>query len=411
MLADVLFRNIDELFTGTDLGTLTDAAVAFQGGEIGWLGPSSQAPEAREEIDCSGLVGLPGLVDCHTHSCFAGSRAAEFQRRLGGASYTEILEAGGGILSTVEATRAASLDQLTAILERRLEGALAMGVTTVEVKSGYGLDPATELRMLEAMASVRGPVEVLPTFLGAHAVPREHRGERQRYVRQVIQEQLPRCAPFARFVDVYCDRGAFTLDEARAILEAGVEHGLIPRIHAEQVAHTGAAALAASLGATSADHLEQLDEEGVRAMATHGTVAVLLPGAQLYLKDPPPPVAALREAGVPMAVSTDFNPGSSPVRDLWTCATLACLRMGLTVQEALLGITRNAGRALGRDDLGWLGPGSAADLALLAPPPGEPAQLAVLVQYMGGHRARHVVKGGRLVIRDGARVAPAGGEA
>ncbi len=406
MTVELLFTDIDLLFTGSG-ETLRDAAVAFGRGRVLWVGPSDQAPPAARRVGCRGLMGLPGLVDCHTHSVFAGSRAAEFERRLAGASYTEILEAGGGILSTVQATRAATVEQLSAVLERRLEAMLALGVTCVEVKTGYGLEPATERRMLEAMAACPSPVEVLPTFLGAHAVPREHRANREAYVRQVIEEQLPRCAPLARFIDVYCDRGAFTLDETRRILEAGKSHGLIPRVHAEQVAHTGAAALAAELGATSADHLEQLDERGVAAMAEHGTVAVLLPGAMLYLKDPPPPVSALREAGVPMAVSTDFNPGSSPVRDLWSCATLACLRMGLTVREALLGITRNAGRALGRDDLGWLGPGSAADMVLMAPPAGEPAELPVLVQYLGGHRATHVVKGGAWVIRDGRRV-PAG---
>jgi imidazolonepropionase len=406
MTIEWLFTDIDQLFTGTG-AIIEGAAVAIGGGEVLWVGPSDQAPQAARRVECRGLMGLPGLVDCHTHAVFAGSRAAEFERRLAGATYTEILEAGGGILSTVASTRRASVEELSAVLEARLEGMLALGVTSVEVKTGYGLEPAAERRMLEAMAACASPVEILPTFLGAHAVPREHRGDREAYVRQVIEEQLPLCAPLARFIDVYCDRGAFTLDEARRILEAGKAHGLIPRIHAEQVAHTGAAAVAAELGATSADHLEQLDAAGVAAMAEHGTVAVLLPGAMLYLKDPPPPVAALREAGVPMAVSTDFNPGSSPVRDLWSCATLACLRMGLTVREALLGITRNAGRALGRDDLGWLGPGSAADMVLMAPPAGEPAELPVLVQYLGGHRATHVVKGGAWVIRDGRRV-PAG---
>lgn len=410
MTADLLYQHIDTLFTG-DGEILRDAAVAVGRDQVLWVGPSERAPAAADVVDCSGLMGLPGLVDCHTHSLFAGSRAAEFEQRLAGAGYTEILEAGGGILSTVEATRRASVAELRALLEQRLEAMLALGVTTVEVKSGYGLEPGTELRMLEAMAGLDSPVEVLPTFLGAHAVPRELRGQREAYVRQVIHEQLPLCAPHARFVDVYCDRGAFTLDEARAILEAGVAHGLIPRIHAEQVAHTGAAAMAAELGATSADHLEQLDEAGVRTMAEHGTVAVLLPGAMLYLKDPPPPVAALREAGVPMAISTDFNPGSSPVRDLWSCATLACLRMGLRVDEALMGITRHAAQALGRQDLGWLGPGSAADMVLLGPPPGEPTELPVLVQYLGGHRATHVVKGGRMVLRDGVvrRADDAGG--
>ena len=225
MEVDVLFRGIAELLCGAVPGVLRDAAVAFDGSRVVWVGPSDQAPRARQVVDCEGLVGLPGLVDCHTHSVFAGSRAAEFERRLAGASYTEILEEGGGILSTVAATRQASLEQLTALLEQRLEHALATGITTVEVKSGYGLEPDTELRMLQAMAACRSPVEVLPTFLGAHAVPHELRGRREDYVRQVIDEQLPLCAPFARFVDVYCDRGAFTLDEARAERQAGIPAG------------------------------------------------------------------------------------------------------------------------------------------------------------------------------------------
>ncbi len=397
MSADLAFLGISELFTGHPGGFLREAGVAFAGGRVVWVGPSREAPKARRTVDARGLVGLPGLVDCHTHACYAGSRAAEFERRLAGATYTEILEAGGGILSTVAAVRAASETRLRRDLEARLRAMLDRGVTTVEVKSGYGLNPASEEKMLRAAGGARTPVEVVPTFLGAHAVPAEFRGRREAYVEQVVHEQLPRCAPLARHVDVYCDRGAFTLDEARAVLEAGIRLGLRPRVHAEQVAWTGVAAVAAGLGATSADHLERLDAAGVEAMARHGTVAVLLPTAMLYLHDPPPPVAALRCAGVPLAVATDLNPGTSPVADLWTAATLACLTMGLTVEEALLGITRQAGRALGRADLGWIGEGSAADLALFAPPPGEPAEARVLVQYLGGHRAVHVVKGGRCV--------------
>jgi imidazolonepropionase len=275
-------------------------------------------------------------------------------------------------------------------------------VTTVEIKSGYGLDPESEARMLLAANDLDDTVRVVPTFLGAHAIPPEYRDDREAYVQQVIDVQLPLCAPLAACVDVYCDRGAFSLDEARRILEAGRARGLTVRAHAEQVAHTGIAALAAGLGATSVDHLEQIDDEGVEALAAHGTVAVLLPGAQLYLKDPSPPVEALREAGVPMAIGTDLNPGSSPVHDPWTCATLACLLQGLTIDEAILGITRHAGRALGRPDLGWLGEGSVADLALFAPPPGEPATVASLVQHMAAHRVVHLIRDGRLLTGDGS---------
>jgi imidazolonepropionase len=401
---DLLLHHVSELWTGLDDEPIRDAAVAFSGSRVAWIGPSKEAPDGAESLDCRGLVAVPGLVDCHTHALFAGSRAADFERRLAGATYTEILEAGGGILSTVDAVRRSSESTLRSLLDARLDHMLQGGVTTVEVKSGYGLSVEHEARMLRAMTGLSTEVEVVPTFLGAHAVPAEYRSRREDYVAQVIEEQLPRCAPLARCVDVYCDRGAFTLEEAEAILRRGIASGLRPRIHAEQVAFTGAAAMAARLGATSADHLEHIDAEGVEALARYGTVAVLLPGAMLYLRDQAPPVGLLREAGVPIAVATDFNPGSSPMRDLWSAATLSTLAMGLRVGEALQAVTRNAGRALGRPELGWLGEGSAADLALLAPPIGEPPELRVLVQYLGGHRARHVVKGGRLVVRDGRRI-------
>jgi len=337
---------------------------------------------------------MPGLVDPHTHTTFAGSRARDFERRLAGESYTAILEGGGGIHSTVAATRAASEDELVALTRARLAAMLTRGVTTVEIKSGYGLTADDEAKMLRAARRAAGPVDVVTTFLGAHARPP---GD-PHYVDRVVNEQLPRCAPLADAIDVYCDRGAFTLAEAERILRAGKSIGLSLRIHAEQVAHTGAAAMAASLGALSADHLERLDEAGIAAMASAGTVAVLLPGAMLYLRDPSPPVAALRAAGVPMAIGTDFNPGSSPVADLWACATLACLLMGLTVQEALAGVTLHAARALGKADRGWIGAGALGDLALFDPPLGEPAELRVLVQHLGGHRARAVWKGGHRVI-------------
>jgi imidazolonepropionase len=242
-------------------------------------------------------------------------------------------------------------------------------------------------------------VRVVTTFLGAHAVPEELRGNRNAYVRQVIDEQLPRCAPLADCIDVYCDRGAFTLDEAVEILTAGRARGLGVRAHAEQVEHTGIAEAAAALGATSVDHLERIDDRGIAAMAAHGTVAGLLPAAQVYLRDVSPPVAKLREAGVAMAVGTDLNPGTSPLRDLWIAATLATIVQGLTIPEAVLGITRNAGKALGRADLGWLGEGSVADLAVFRPPPGEPPAVESLVQFLGDHRAALVVRDGRVVHR------------
>jgi len=401
--AEWLITGADRLLTcaagAPELGCIEGGAVAFSEGEVIWVGPAAHAPDAEEVIDASGCLVLPGLVDPHTHSVHAGSRSDEFARRLAGASYTEILEAGGGILSTVQATRATDRDTLAELARARLRGMLRRGVTTVEIKSGYGLEVATELRMLEAAWDCRDTVRVVPTFLGAHAIPAEHRGNRDAYVRQIIEEQLPAVveAELAEACDVYCDRGAFSLDESVAILTRAKELGLSVRVHAEQVVHTGIAAVAAELGATSADHLERIDEAGIAAMAAHGTVAVLLPGAQLYLRDDAPPVQALREAGVPLALGTDLNPGSSPVHDPWSIMTLACILQGFTVEEALLGFTVQAGRALGRTDLGWLGPGSVADAVVVAPPSGEPAEVASLVQHMGGSR---VVA----VVRDGVRV-------
>lgn len=370
------------------LGALHDAAVAFTGDRVTWVGPSREAPDAPDVRRAPGAIGLPALIDAHTHAVWAGSRADEFRRRLAGESYTSILEQGGGILSTVRATRATPEEALARTAAERLAMLAAKGVGTVEVKSGYGLDPATELRMLRAAkrAGELARVRVVRTFLGAHAVPAELRGDRAAYVDQVVNEQLPLCAPEAEGIDVYVDRGAFTVEEGERILREGRAHGLSLRIHAEQVAFTGAAAMAARLGALSADHLERIDDEGIAAMAAAGTIATLLPGAMLYLKDSSPPVERLREAGVPFAVATDLNPGSSPLPDLWTCATLATITMGLTVEEALLGVTRTAARALGLVDAGVLRPGASGDLAVLLPPPGDPPVAASLIQTMSGGR-------------------------
>ena len=398
---DLLIRSIPEVLTmnpeigGGELGVLKEASVGFEDGRLVYMGSDKGALKARREIDGRGCVALPGLVDCHTHALFAGSRADEFRRRLAGESYTEILEQGGGILSTVRATRLATDQELVALLHARLLGFLRSGVTTVEVKTGYGLSFEEEVRLCQILKDSDLPVAVYKTFLGAHAIPMESRSNRGEYVRCVIEEMIPAVTELVDAVDVYCDRGAFTVEEARAILSAGRQAGLHGRIHAEQVEHTGSAKLAAELGCLSADHLEQIDADGIAAMSKAGLVGVLLPGAQLYLKDPAPPVGALREAGVPLAVATDFNPGSSPVRDLMTCATLACLQMGLTVEEAFLGITRHSARVLGADDRGWLGEEAVADLALFALPPGESSSSA-LIQYLGSHTPRAVVRGGQL---------------
>ena len=376
-----------------------DISIVLRGGTVVGIGPEFDDLPVDDVIDADGLIAMPGLVDCHTHTTFAGSRVADFVRRLGGTSYTALLEGGGGIHTTVQSTRMATTDELTFLTSARLEAMLAHGVTTVEIKSGDGMDLRTEARMIDAAQASAGPVEVVSTYL-AHVFPRgrDTGAERSKYLCEVLDNHLPALAPRVSAVDVYCDEGAFTLEEARAILTRGRELGLGLHVHAEQVAYTGAAALAAQLGAWSADHLERLDTAGVEALAKAGTIAVLLPGAMLYLKDTAPPVAALRAAGVPFAIATDFNPGSSPVNNLWVAATLACLTMGLTPEEALAGITRNAARALGRTDIGWLGTGSAADIAFFAPPIGEPPSVEVLLQYIGGTPAEQVWKRGQRVL-------------
>lgn len=399
---DLVIRHIDTLLTMDEeagLGRLDSAAIGFSDGCVAWIGPDSEAPSAAREINGSGCIGLPGLIDCHTHAAWAGSRAPEFEKRLAGADYSAILEAGGGILSTVRATRAASEAELHELTAARLRSMRSRGVTTVEIKSGYGLSPEHEAKQLRAARSAGDAVgmQVICTWLGAHTVPAEHRADRARYLTQLIEEQLPAIQGLATFADAYVDRGAFTLDEARVLFEAASAAGLSLRIHAEQVTHTGAAALAAELGASSADHLERIDQAGIDAMAKAGTVGVMLPGAMLYLRDPSPPIDALRAAGVPLAVATDYNPGTSPVIDLWTAASLATVTMRLTVTEALRGITVNAARALELDDRGVLAPGLRGDLALVRPPAGEPCEPSVLVQHLGAHRAEHLVIAGELV--------------
>ncbi|MCK6523557.1 imidazolonepropionase [Myxococcota bacterium] len=401
---ELLITGMDELHTMDPTrgegptGLLRGAAIGFTGGRVSYLGPAATAPEAQRRVDAPGTIGLPGLIDCHTHSLYAGDRAGEFRRRLNGEPYTAILESGGGILSTVRATREASDEALAETLHARLQGMLRRGVTTVEVKTGYALDEVHELRCLRLLKEGRWPQRVVPTYLGAHAVPAEFRQDREAYLRLMIDRVLPQAAELAEAVDVYCDRGAFTLDEARRVLEAGMSRGLVGRVHAEQVEFTGAASLAASLGCASADHLERIDEAGVTAMAMAGTIGGMLPTAMLYMRDVSPPARRMVDAGVRLAVGTDYNPGSSPCPDLWTAATLACLLMGLTVEEALLGVTRHAGLALGRPELGWLTPGGPGDLCLMTPPPGAPARAETLVQHMGGHRAAIVVREGRVVL-------------
>jgi imidazolonepropionase len=304
-------------------------------------------------MDLGGRLVTPGLIDCHTHLVFGGDRADEWEMRQRGATYEEIARAGGGILATVKATRATSEDALVASALPRLDALLAEGMTTIEIKSGYGLDVENEAKMLRAATRLahERDVTVVRTFLGAHALPPEAAGDKSRYIDRVCEEQLPALAGegLVDAVDGFCDRIGFSVEETTRVFDAAREHGLPVKLHAEQLSNCGGAKLAARYGALSADHLEFLDDEGAAAMAAAGTVAVLLPGAFYFLHETQkPPVAALRAAGAAIAVATDCNPGSSPLTSLLLAMNMAATLFGLTVEECLLGVTRNAARALGK---------------------------------------------------------------
>ncbi len=391
----------------TPYGAIERAALATAGDRIAWVGRMDELPGppdrlAREVRSGGGRWMTPGLVDCHTHLVFGGDRAREFEMRLAGASYEAIARAGGGVVSTVRATRAASEEELFEGARRRLARLAAEGVTTVEVKSGYGLETGAELKMLRVARRLGAalPVTVVTTFLGAHALPPEFAGRRGAYVDLLCDEMLPAVAAagLADAVDAFCERIAFTPEETERVLTRARGLGLPVKLHADQLSDLGGAALAARLGALSADHLEYAAEAGVAAMAQAGTAAVLLPGASYFLGETRrPPVASLRRHRVPIAVATNCNPGSSPSLSLLLMLSMACVLFGLTPEEALAGVTRNAARALGLADRGVLAPGLRADLALWDVE--HPAELAY---WIGDNRCAAVVQGGV------ARPGPAG---
>ncbi len=401
MSGDLLITGIGELVTNrpgaADLvGVEADAAVAIRDGVVAWAGPADALPDGFRDgpmLDVDGRAVIPGFVDAHTHLVFVGDRSHEFARRLRGEPYEEILASGGGIHSTVAATRAASDDTLVAEAKGRALRMLASGTTTVEIKSGYGLDAATEVRMLQAAGAVgeQTPLDVVPTFLGAHVVDRGM--DRADYVALVVEEMLPACAPLARFCDVFCDEGAFTVDEARVVLEAGLAHGLRPRVHADQLTRTGAARLGASLGAVSVDHLDHIDAGDAAAMLEAGTVAVLLPAASFSMRSPQAPGRMLWDAGVTVALATDCNPGTSYVESMPLVVAIACLEMGLTPEEALWSATRGGALSLGLPGRGWLGEGSAGDLVVLDAP-----SFLHIPYRPGTALVSKVVKGGEMVV-------------
>jgi imidazolonepropionase len=398
MHADCVFTNARLATMAPDqpgIGVIVHGMVAAVAGRIVYAGPV-QAVSAPESVDCGGRWVTPGLIDCHTHLVYGGDRVAEYEMRLLGATYEEIARAGGGIQSTVTATRAASPDALRASAEVRARRLMAEGVTTLEIKSGYGLDLATERRML-AVARDLGrdlALSVRTTFLGLHALPAEYRASRQAFVDAVSGPWLETlgAAGLIDAVDAFCENIAFSVAETAQFLRAARRLGLPAHVHAGQLSDLGAAELAADVAALSADHLEYVSAAGVAALRRSGTVAVLLPCAYFTLRQTePPPVALLREMGVPLAVATDCNPGTSPCTSLLLALGMACTLFGLTPEEALAGATRNAARALGLDDRGTLGVGKRADFALW-----RITRPAELCYALGANPCVAVVQGGRL---------------
>jgi imidazolonepropionase len=358
-----------------DIAVISGAALAYDE-RVRWVGPAWEMPAEfatwpRE--DAGGRLVIPGLVDCHTHLAFGGWRADEFALRARGATYQEIAAKGGGIASTVARTRHLDAETLLRRARGFLSGMAALGVTTVECKSGYGLERETELRLLEVYQRLaeEGPQRIVPTLLAAHVVPAEYRDRRDEYVALVADAIVPEAAArdLARFCDVFVEEGAFTVEEARRILTAGKTHGLRPKLHADQLSAFGGAELAGEVGAASADHLEYITEAGIQALRAAGTVAVSLPLATLYLRQPPMPARRLLDAGVPVAVATDFNPGSAPSYHLPLALLLACTLQRMTPAEALNGATWVAARAIGAEsECGSLEPGRAADFAIIDAP-------------------------------------------
>jgi imidazolonepropionase len=395
---DLLVTNVHLATMVNGYGELRDGAIAVKDGRIAWLGSAGDAdPASAAQVhDGGGCWLTPGLIDCHSHIVHAGNRSDEFEARLNGATYEDIARAGGGIMSTVRATRQASDDELLAQSLPRVRSLLAEGVTTLEIKSGYGLSLEAEAKMLRVARRIGRelPVNVATTFLGAHALPPEFAGRADDYVAEVCAMIAPLAEQgLVDAVDAFCERIGFTRAQTERVFQAAARHGLPVKLHAEQLSDQQGAQLVAQYGGLSADHLEHLTPEGIAAMAKAGTVAVLLPGAYYFLRDTvPPPVAALRAAGVPMAVATDNNPGTSPMASLLLALNMACTLWRLTPEEALAGATVYAAAALGRQaDIGTLEVGKRADFALW-----NIARPADLSYAFGFNPCKAVVFGGKL---------------
>jgi imidazolonepropionase len=408
---DLIIKNASELLTlsasskeESGLGIIRNGIVAAKRGKIVWVGGTPELPKDfvmdwdGQEIDATGKVVMPGLVDSHTHLVFAGSRENEFEQRIQGLSYLEIAGRGGGILSTVEATRRASFDELYSLGKKRLDRMLSKGVTTIEAKSGYGLSLQDELKILEVMKSLQGshPVDIAPTFLGAHTIPKEFREDRGRYIQLLTKEMIPRVAEegLAEFCDVFCEEKAFRREESRKILETGKRYGLIPKIHADQLSTGGGAELAAEMGAFSADHLEYVTDSGIEKMAEKGVTAVLLPGASFFLSMKKfPPAREMIEKGVSVALATDLNPGSSMTESLPLIMTMGCTLYRMTPKEVIQAATIYAAKSMGREKaIGSLEIGKQADLAVFHIP-----NYRYLPYHFGVDHVEMVIKKGKVV--------------
>lgn len=376
-MSGVLLTGIGHLTTNAG-SPINGAAVVVEDGRIAWVGREADAPEQgdRNHLDCSGRAVIPGFVDAHTHLVFAGDRSQEFSARMSGASYTEIAAAGGGILSTVRATRVASEEQLFASASSRVQRMIGGGTSSVEIKSGYGLDLESELKLLRVARRIGDelPVTVRTTFLGAHSVPPEFEQHREGYIQTIVGDMIPAVVGLADYCDVFVEEGVFSVDEARRVLLAGKEAGLAPRIHAEQLSRSGGAALAAEIGAVSADHLDHASLDDAEALAEAGVAAVLVPGASYSLRSQQAPGRMLWDAGCTVALATDCNPGTSYVESMSFVMGLAVVQMGLSLEEALWSATRGGALSLGLEDHGVIVPGAVGDLVVLDAP--NPAHLA-----------------------------------
>lgn len=404
-MSDLLIQNISQVatpkpsvFRGPELRSLNiydNAAVYISDGIIQAVGLISEVMEKVEGhpviLDAEGKAAVPGFVDSHSHLVFGGNRADEFAMRSAGMSYEEIAEQGGGIVSTVEATRKASKEELKNLARIRLQKALKQGITSMEIKSGYGLDLETERKMLEVVNELKEeqPIELTATFLGAHAVPKN--SSKEAYLEKVL-EMMPEIAPLADYCDVFCEQGYFTVEETRKVLQKGIEHGLNPKLHTNQFNDIGGVEMAIELGAISVDHLEVLSDEDVKRLAQSETIATVLPGVSYFLNIPYSPARKLLDAGALVALATDFNPGSSMTISMQLLMSMACTKMGMSVEEALCCATQNGAMALEKNKLGAIAPGFQADLLLL-----DTDTYKDLAYFFGENHVHTVIKKGAKV--------------